>query len=207
AGGLDPGLTSPYQFYQFWVNTDDRDVQGYRKLFSLKPRDAITALIERAKKDPAAREAQRTLAAEVTELIHGDAARNAMVASDILFGRFDPRQASGRVLDTLAQEIPTTTIDGQDALTLVDALVRSGLAKSKSEARRATTCCGPSSCSRGGSGSASSPGRTRSSRSRSTRSRSRTACSRWSGGASSSPCRTGCGPATLAARSWSRCSW
>src|SRR6058998_307847 len=125
---LDPALTSPYQFYQFWVNTDDRDVQGYLKLFSLKPRDAITALIERAKKDPAAREAQRTLAAEVTELIHGDAARNALVASDILFGRFDPRQASGRVLETLAQEIPTTTIDGQDALTLVDALVRSGLA-------------------------------------------------------------------------------
>ena len=112
-------------------------MQGYLKLFSLKPRDAITALIERAEKDPAAREAQRTLAAEVTELIHGDAARNAMVASDILFGRFDPRQASGRVLETLAQEIPTTTIDGQDALTLVDALVRSGLAKSKSEARRA----------------------------------------------------------------------
>src|SRR5881296_198097 len=134
---LDPALTSPYQFYQFWVNTDDRDVAGYLKLFSLKPRDAITALIERAKKDPAAREAQRTLAAEVTELIHGDAARNAMVASDILFGRFDPRQASGRVLDTLAREIPTTTIDGQDALTLVDALVRSGLAKSKGEARRA----------------------------------------------------------------------
>jgi len=134
---LDPALTSPYQFYQFWVNTDDRDVASYLKLFSLKPRDEITTLIERGKKDPAAREAQRTLAAEVTELIHGDAARNAMVASDILFGQFDPHQASGRVLETLAQEIPTTTIDGQDALTLVDALVRSGLAKSKSEARRA----------------------------------------------------------------------
>src|SRR5437016_6858856 len=134
---LDPALTSPYQFYQFWVNTDDRDVAGYLKLFSLKPRDEITALIERGKKDPAAREAQRTLAAEVTELIHGDAARNAMVASDILFGQFDPHNASGRALETLAQEIPTTTIDGQDALTLVDALVRSGLAKSKSEARRA----------------------------------------------------------------------
>jgi tyrosyl-tRNA synthetase len=134
---LDPALTSPYQFYQFWVNTDDRDVAGYLKLFSLKPRDEITALIERGQKDPAAREAQRTLAAEVTELIHGDAARNAMVASDILFGQFDPHNASGRVLETLAQEIPTTTIDGQDALTLVDALVRSGLANSKSEARRA----------------------------------------------------------------------
>src|SRR5205807_4345825 len=64
---LDPALTSPYQFYQFWVNTDDRDVAGYLKLFSLKPRDEITALIERGKKDPAARKAQRTLAAEVTE--------------------------------------------------------------------------------------------------------------------------------------------
>src|SRR5881409_3144705 len=107
---LDPALTSTYQFYQFWVNTDDRDVAGYLKLFSLKPRDEITALIERGKQDPAAREAQRTLAAEVTERIHGDAVQSAMVASEILFGDFDPRAASGSVFDTLAREIPTTII-------------------------------------------------------------------------------------------------
>ncbi len=134
---LDPALTSPYKFYQFWVNTDDRNVDRYLKLFSLKPRDDLKELLHRAKEDPSKREAQRVLAAEVTERIHGEAARNAMVASEILFGEFDPRQASGRVFDTLAHEIPTTTVSSRDALTLIDAVVRCGLAKSKSEARRA----------------------------------------------------------------------
>jgi len=134
---LDPALTSPYKFYQFWVNTDDRNVDRYLKLFSLKPRDDLKELLHRAKEDPSKREAQRVLAAEVTERIHGEAARNAMVASEILFGDFDPRAANGRVFDTLAHEIPTTTVSSRDALTLIDAVVRCGLAKSKSEARRA----------------------------------------------------------------------
>ncbi len=134
---LDPALTSPYKFYQFWVNTDDRNVDRYLKLFSLKPRDDLKELLHRAKEDPSKREAQRVLAAEVTERIHGEAARNAMVASEILFGDFDPRAANGRVFDTLAHEIPTTTVPSRDALTLIDAVVRCGLAKSKSEARRA----------------------------------------------------------------------
>jgi len=134
---LDPSLTSPYKLYQFWINTDDRDVERYLKLFSLKPRDEIKQLVHRAKQDPAKREAQRTLAQEVTERVHGDAARTAMVASEILFGEFDPRQANGRVFDTLAQEIPTARVPSGDGLTLVNAVVQSGLAKSKSEARRA----------------------------------------------------------------------
>src|SRR5881397_1135794 len=134
---LDPALTSPYKLYQFWMNTDDRDVERYLKLFSLKSRDELKALLHRAKHDPAAREAQRTLAAEVTERVHGDAARSAMVAAEILFGDFDPHEANGRVFDTLAQEIPTTGATSRDGLTLVEAVVRSGLAKSKSEARRA----------------------------------------------------------------------
>jgi len=134
---LDPALTSPYKLYQFWVNTDDRDIERYLKLFSLKSRDELKQLLHRAKHDPAAREAQRTLAAEVTERVHGDAARSAMVAAEILFGDFDPHEANGRVFDTLAQEIPTTGATSRDGLTLVEAVVRSGLAKSKSEARRA----------------------------------------------------------------------
>jgi len=134
---LDPALTSPYKFYQFWVNTDDRNVDRYLKLFSLKPRDDLKELLHRAKEDASKREAQRVLAAEVTERIHGEAARNAMVASEILFGDFDPRAANRRVFDTLAHEIPTTTVSSRDALTLIDAVVRCGLAKSKSEARRA----------------------------------------------------------------------
>ncbi|HEX4575451.1 MAG TPA: tyrosine--tRNA ligase [Gemmatimonadales bacterium] len=134
---LDPALTSPYRFYQFWVNTDDRTVAQYLKVFSLKSRDELAALLDRAARDPAQREAQRALAAEVTERVHGDAARSAMVATEILFGDFDPRQANAGVFDTLAQEIPTARFASGDGLTLVDAVVQAGLAKSKSEARRA----------------------------------------------------------------------
>jgi tyrosyl-tRNA synthetase len=134
---LDPTLTSPYRFYQFWINTDDRDVERYLKIFTLLSEDEIKALLKSHHQDPSRREAQKKLAIEVTQLVHGEAARSATVASDVLFGEFDPRNASGRVFDTLAQEIPTTTVASTDSLTLVDALVRSGLTKSKSEARRA----------------------------------------------------------------------
>jgi tyrosyl-tRNA synthetase len=133
---LDPTLTSPYKLYQYWINTDDRDVERYLKLFSLKPRDELKQLVHRAKQDPSQREAQRALAQEVTERVHGEAARSAMVATELLFGAFDPRQADGRVFDTLAQEIPTARPASRDGLTLVDAVVQAGLAKSKSEARR-----------------------------------------------------------------------
>ena len=133
---LDPALTSPYAFYQFWVNTDDRDTETHLKLFSLKSPEELKQLLQRAKQNPAGREAQRALAAEVTERIHGDAAQSAMIASEILFGDFDPHQANASVFDTLAGEIPTTIIPSKDDLTLVDAVVQGGLAKSKSEARR-----------------------------------------------------------------------
>jgi len=134
---LDPALTSPYRFYQFWVNVDDRDVESYLKLFTLKPREEIKQLLPEHKKNPGARTAQRELARDVTERVHGEAARSAMVASEILFGDFDPRNASGSVFTTLAQEIPTASVSNNDALTLIDAVVRSGLATSKGEARRA----------------------------------------------------------------------
>ena len=134
---LDPALTSPYRFYQFWVNVDDRDVESYLKLFTLKPREEIKQLLPEHKKNPGARTAQRELARDVTERVHGEAARSAMVASEILFGDFDPRNASGSVFATLAQEIPTASVSNNDALTLIDAVVRSGLATSKGEAPRA----------------------------------------------------------------------
>jgi tyrosyl-tRNA synthetase len=133
---LDPALTSPYQFYQFWINTDDRDAERYLKLFTLLSQDEITALLKSHHQDPSQREAQKKLALEVTQLVHDDAARAAIVASEILFGRFDPRGANERVFDALAQEIPTTAVPNTDVLTLVDAVVQTGLAKSKSEARR-----------------------------------------------------------------------
>jgi tyrosyl-tRNA synthetase len=132
---LDAAMTSPYKFYQFWINADDRDIESWLRLFSLKTREELTQLAAQAKKDPAARVAQRELAREVTERVHGDAVKSAIVASEILFGEFDPRQAAAAVFDMLAQEIPTGRVGG-DGIPLVDAVVQSGLVKSKSEARR-----------------------------------------------------------------------
>jgi tyrosyl-tRNA synthetase len=135
---LDPQMTSPYRFYQFWINTDDRDVENYLKLFTLLSREDIAALLKQQHADPAARPAQRALARDVTERVHGaDVVAGVQQASAILFGDFDPRRADDRVFAILAQEVPTTTLAAADSLPLVDAVVQAGLAKSKSEARRA----------------------------------------------------------------------
>jgi tyrosyl-tRNA synthetase len=133
---LDAKLTSPYKFYQFWINVDDRDVEQYLKLFTLKSKEKIADLMAQQTKNPAARPAQKALAFDLTRRAHGDAGGNAMVASEILFGDFDPQAANDQAFDTLAQEIPTRSVP-RGELTLVDAVVQSGLAKSKSEARRA----------------------------------------------------------------------
>ena len=134
---LDPTLTSPYRFYQFWINTDDRDVERYLKVFTLLSQDEIKALLKSHHKDPGRREAQKKLAIEVTKLVHGDACYSAVAASAVLFDEFSPREVEPSAFDTLAQEIPTIALESSDGLTLVDAVVRAGLAKSKSEARRA----------------------------------------------------------------------
>jgi len=134
---LDPALTSPYQFYQFWINTDDRDAERYLKLFTLLSQDEIKALLRSHDKDPSRREAQKKLAIEVTQLVHGtQACSSAVAASAILFDEFSPQEAEPSAFDVLAQEIPTVAASSADGLTLVDAVVQAGLAKSKSEARR-----------------------------------------------------------------------
>ena len=134
---LDPALTSPYKLYQFWMNTDDRDAEPYLKLFTLLSQDEIKALLKSHHKDPSRREAQKKLAIEVTQLVHGkDACNSAVAASAILFEEFSPREVEPGAFDALAQEIPAVALESSDGLTLVDAVVRAGLAKSKSEARR-----------------------------------------------------------------------
>ncbi len=136
---LDPEMTSPYKFYQYWINVDDRDLEGYLKLFTFMPKDGpqgIASLLRNHAKDPGRREAQSVLARDITTLVHGkDAAHNATSVSAILFGEFDPRAVKEGVYDALAREIPTATVSGT-AIPLVDALVQAGLVKSKSEARR-----------------------------------------------------------------------
>ena len=133
---LDPKLTSPYQFHQFWINTDDRDVEGYLKIFTFKSRGEIEGLMKQHGANPAERLAQRQLAADMTTRVHGgEAAANAERAARVLFGELDgdvPRN----VYEMLSEEIPTSAIPAGGDVALVDAVVSAGLATSKSEARR-----------------------------------------------------------------------
>ncbi len=110
---LDPSLTSPYKFYQFWINTDDRDVGKYLRYFTLLAREEIESLEAAGRERPESREAQRALAAEVTSRVHGaDAARVATDASMLVFDRgADPRQFAAAVLESLTLELPFAAVD------------------------------------------------------------------------------------------------
>ncbi len=132
---LDPALTSPYNFYQFWYNVDDRDVESYLKLFTLLPRPDIEEQLKAHKKDPGRREAQRTLAMTVTTMVHGkEAVAGVVKAAAALFGDV----ATGTKLDAVEEHAPITKV-GVKPDTVVDALLASRLAKSKGEARRLIT--------------------------------------------------------------------
>ncbi|PYP48473.1 MAG: tyrosine--tRNA ligase [Gemmatimonadetes bacterium] len=126
---LDPALTSPYEFYQFWRNADDRDVERYLKLFTFKTADEIRDLMSAHSGNPGARAAQEALAKDITSLVHGDKALAGVVqAAAALFGEIS--------IDTALEEhAPTKKVEVRPD-TVVDALVQSGLTKSKSEARR-----------------------------------------------------------------------
>jgi tyrosyl-tRNA synthetase len=134
---LDPKKTSPYKFYQFWVNTDDRDIAKLHRMYSFSPLDEIAALMASHERSPERREAQRLLAWEMTRRVHGqDAAERARGASAVLFGETDVRSAPPEALDTLADEIPTGRVESPLPYPLVDGLVASGGCSSKGEARR-----------------------------------------------------------------------
>jgi tyrosyl-tRNA synthetase len=136
---LDPAKTSPYKFFQFWLNTDDRDVERCLKFFTFFPVGEIDSLMAEHARDPGKRAAQRRLAEEMTSRIHGsDTARSVIEASRLLFGGTDLGAASAQVFQILAQEIPATRLAHAELekLTAADALVRVGLATSKGDARR-----------------------------------------------------------------------
>jgi tyrosyl-tRNA synthetase len=137
---LDPARTSPYRFYQFFINAEDAMVGPYLRKFTLLPRPEIEALEALHATKPEARAAQRVLAREVTALVHGAGARDdAVRASEILFGgSLDGIEE--RVFEDVVGEVPTQTLaraalEGS-GLNLVDAVVASGLAPSKGQARR-----------------------------------------------------------------------
>ncbi|MEO3814640.1 tyrosine--tRNA ligase [Sphaerisporangium sp. B11E5] len=140
AGGavwLDPQLTSPYAFYQFWLNSDDRDVVKFLKIFSFRSREEIEALEKSVAERPAAREAQRALAEEFTTLLHGPEECAAVIAaSRALFGQGSLTDLPEHTLAAALSEVPNATVPALGA-PLVDLMVESGLAESKSAARRA----------------------------------------------------------------------
>jgi tyrosyl-tRNA synthetase len=140
---LDPARTSPYEFFQFWLNTDDRDVGRYLRTFTSLDASQIAGLDEKLAAHAGERDVHRTLAQEVTGLIHGEqAATAALQASAALFGG-DLRDLSEEALasafaDAPSSELPAGRLEG-DGVALVDLLAESGLVASKSAARTAIT--------------------------------------------------------------------
>ena len=136
---LDPELTSPYQFYQFWLNADDRDVETYLKLFTFKSEDEIAQLMDQHRSAAGARTPHRALAADLITRVHGaEALERVTQASRIIFGELDPHAASPSVWQLLRAEVPSQPLPpGAGPETpIVEILGQSGVVKSKSEARR-----------------------------------------------------------------------
>lgn len=133
---LDPELTTPYAFFQFWLNTDDADVVRYLKVFSFRTREQLAELETAVAERPAAREAQRALAYEVTSLVHGAAATELVVAaSQALFGRGSLADLDAATLAAAVAELPSAPGAAGDAI--ADLLAATGVVASKGAARRA----------------------------------------------------------------------
>ena len=141
AGGsiwLDPDLTSPYAFFQFWLNADDRDVLRFVKMFGFGTREEVEALEVATQERPQAREAQRALARELTTLVHGaQHCAGVEAAAAALFGRGSLAELDEATLGAALREAGATTVGSGAVPTVVDLLVASGLCDSKGAARRA----------------------------------------------------------------------
>ena len=137
---LDATKTSPFQFYQFWINFSDAGIENYLKMYTFLPPVEIAALMELHARNPSERQAQETLARLVTETVHGPAATaQAAAATDALFGDTPFNELSREALAVALAEAPSVTLskkDVADGSPLADALVTGGLASSKSDARR-----------------------------------------------------------------------
>jgi tyrosyl-tRNA synthetase len=134
---LDPELTSPYAWYQYFVNTADADVVRYLRWFTLLDRDELADLESATAERPHLREAQKLLAAEMTTLVHGEANTRAVeLASRALFGRADLADLDEATLAAALRETSVTELASDAAPTIVDLLVDSGLCDSRAAARR-----------------------------------------------------------------------
>lgn len=139
---LDSEMTSPYAFYQFWLNSDDRDISTYARLYSLKSHDELLSWEASTSEAPQKREAQRGLAVELTTLVHGaDACAAVEAASAALFGQGDLAGVPIDTLDAALSELPTAEVSASEVIDghlpdIVELFVRSGLSASKGAARR-----------------------------------------------------------------------
>ena len=135
---LDESMTSAYEFFQFWLNSDDADLPKLLKVFSMKDRTEIERLIETVKVNPGAREAHRELAREMTAMIHGQQmAKSVEEAAKALFGQGDIADLDLKTLDSALSQLPKTTIKKGDPYpSWVDLLAATGVVDSKSAARR-----------------------------------------------------------------------
>lgn len=130
---LDENKTSVYKFYQFWLNVDDESAIEYMKIFTMLDRDTIEAIAENHAVNPGARSAQKVLAREVTDIVHGSARRESVErVTEVLFGGGDFKKLSDDDLGALAEEIPC--VDA--GIDVIGALVESGAVDSNGEAKR-----------------------------------------------------------------------
>jgi tyrosyl-tRNA synthetase len=141
AGGsvwLDPEMTSPYAFFQYWLNSDDKDVINFLKVFSFKSRAEIEALEKSHNENPGAREAHRELARELTSLVHSpEIAQRVEDAARALFGQGDLTELDEVTLAGALSELPRVQVkNGEEIPTWVDLLAATGVVDSKSAARR-----------------------------------------------------------------------
>jgi tyrosyl-tRNA synthetase len=138
---LDPRRTSPFRFFQYWLNTDDRDVEKYLKGFTFLPLDEIAAVLEEHDRNRAARGAQRRLAVEMTRMTHGeDGLQRAERATGVLFGSIPAQELPALDLLDVFSDVPSTVLrktrlEGE-GMSIVDLLAEAGVAGSKGEARR-----------------------------------------------------------------------
>jgi len=141
AGGsvwIDPEMTSPYAFFQYWLNSDDKDVIKFLKVFSFKSRSEIEELEKTHIENPGARSAHRELARELTALVHSpEIAERVEAAGKALFGQGDISELDEATLTAALAELPKATVKkGEEFPTWVDLLAASGVVDSKSAARR-----------------------------------------------------------------------
>jgi tyrosyl-tRNA synthetase len=137
---LDANLTSPFRFYQFWLNTDDSDAGRYLRYFTFLDRRSVEGLEEATRTSPESREAQRALAREVTRMVHGEEhVSRAERASNVLFGEDITSLAADDVLSVF-DDVPSSTMDvaklAGEGVAVVELLASSGLTSSKGEATR-----------------------------------------------------------------------